>query len=42
MQWAGFEASDEDIKAMIRLTGDDNDKDGVSYDDLIKILALEF
>uniref|UniRef100_A0A2P2P9X4 Uncharacterized protein MANES_15G000900 n=1 Tax=Rhizophora mucronata TaxID=61149 RepID=A0A2P2P9X4_RHIMU len=42
MQWAGFEATDDDIKAMIRLRGGDNDQDGVSYEDLIRILALDF
>lgn len=41
MQAAGFDASDDDIKAMIRLGGGD-DKDGVSYDDLLKILAVDY
>ncbi|XP_022741918.1 calmodulin-like [Durio zibethinus] len=38
MNWAGFSASDEDIKAMIRLAGDD--EKGVSFDGLLKILAV--
>ncbi|KAJ8766425.1 hypothetical protein K2173_022484 [Erythroxylum novogranatense] len=44
MQWAGFDASDEDIKAMIKLGsgGGGDEKDGVSYGDLIKILALDY
>lgn len=37
--WAGFEASDEDIKAMIRLGGGD-ENGGVTFDGLCKILAL--
>lgn len=40
MNWAGFSASDEDIKAMIRLGGGD-DK-GVCFDGLLKILAVDF
>ncbi|KAJ4825237.1 hypothetical protein Tsubulata_039370 [Turnera subulata] len=44
MQWAGFDATDDDIKAMIRLggggAGDDDHKDGVSFDDLLRILAV--
>lgn len=41
MEWAGFSANDEDIRAMIRLGGGD-EKDGVSYDGLLKILAIDF
>ena len=41
MNWAGFSASDEDIKAMIRLGGGD-EKEGVSFDGLLKILAVDF
>ncbi|XWS14219.1 hypothetical protein CRYUN_Cryun36dG0104300 [Craigia yunnanensis] len=40
MNWAGFSASDEDIKAMIRLGG--GDEKGVSFDGLLKILAVDF
>ncbi|OWM71094.1 calcium-binding protein CP1-like [Punica granatum] len=40
MEWAGLEASDEDIKAMIRL-GDGDEKNGVSFDGLLKILAVD-
>lgn len=40
MKWAGFSASDEDIKAMIRLGG--GDENGVSFDGLLKILDLDF
>ncbi|PPS15432.1 hypothetical protein GOBAR_AA05138 [Gossypium barbadense] len=40
MKWAGFSASDEDIKAMIRLGGGDGN--GVSFNGLLKILALNF
>lgn len=39
MNWAGFAASDEDIKAMIKLGGGD-EKQGVSFDGLLKILAV--
>ncbi|XP_018836326.1 calcium-binding protein CP1-like [Juglans regia] len=42
MQWAGFSASDADIKAMIALGGGGDEKDGVSYDGLLKILAIDF
>ncbi|XP_022761282.1 calmodulin-like [Durio zibethinus] len=41
MNWAGFPASDEDIKAMISLGGGD-EKEGVSFDGLLKILAVDF
>ncbi|XP_022723051.1 calmodulin-like [Durio zibethinus] len=41
MNWAGFPASDEDIKAMIRLGGGD-EMEGVSFDGLLKILAVDF
>lgn len=41
MEWAGFSANDEDIRAMIRLGGGDL-QDGVSYDGLLKILAIDF
>ncbi|KAK0607908.1 hypothetical protein LWI29_022465 [Acer saccharum] len=40
MRWAGFEASDDDIKAMIKLGGGD-DREGVSFDGLLKILAVD-
>ncbi|XP_057957340.1 calcium-binding protein CP1 [Malania oleifera] len=38
MEWAGFAASDDDIRAMIKLGGGD-ERDGVSYDGLMKILG---
>lgn len=43
MQWAGFDASDDDIKAMIKLAccSGGGDKDGVTFDDFLKILALD-
>ncbi|XVF66096.1 hypothetical protein PTKIN_Ptkin10aG0006700 [Pterospermum kingtungense] len=41
MNWAGFPATDEDIKAMIRLGGGDDEK-GVSFDGLLKILGVDF
>ncbi|KAB1213825.1 Squidulin [Morella rubra] len=41
MEWAGFSVSDEDIRAMIALGGGDK-KGGVSYDGLLKILAVDF
>ncbi|KAK8709802.1 hypothetical protein V6N13_060804 [Hibiscus sabdariffa] len=41
MNWAGFPASDEDIKAMIRLGGGDGGN-GVTFDGLLKILAVDF
>ncbi|KAF5737068.1 putative calmodulin-like protein 2 [Tripterygium wilfordii] len=40
MERAGFDASDEDIKAMIRLGGSDG-KEGVTYHGLLKILAID-
>lgn len=39
MNWAGFEAHDEDFKAMIRLAGGD-ESGGVTLEGLIKILAV--
>ncbi|EEF43108.1 calcium-binding protein CP1 [Ricinus communis] len=43
MQLAGFDANDEDIKAMIKLgsSSGGNKKDCVSFDDLIKILCFD-
>ncbi|XVF28191.1 hypothetical protein REPUB_Repub15cG0007700 [Reevesia pubescens] len=41
MNSAGFSASDDDIKAMIKLGGDD-EIEGVSFDGLLKILAFDF
>lgn len=43
MKGAGFDATDDDIKAMIRLAGcaAGGDKDVVTYDGLLKILALD-
>ncbi|GMI95852.1 Ca2+-binding protein 1 [Hibiscus trionum] len=41
MNSAGFPASDEDIKAMIRLGGGDGEN-GVTFDGLLKILAVDF
>ncbi|KAK9179170.1 hypothetical protein WN943_028369 [Citrus x changshan-huyou] len=40
MKCAGFAATDDDIKAMIRLGGGD-ETDGVSFDGLLKILAVD-
>ncbi|XP_059632815.1 calcium-binding protein CP1-like [Cornus florida] len=37
--WAGFDATDDDIKAMIRLGGGD-EEGGVTYDGFLKILGL--
>lgn len=37
--WAGFDASDDDIKAMIRLGGGDYNG-GVTYDGFLKILSV--
>ncbi|CAN1219178.1 Calcium-binding protein CP1 [Linum perenne] len=37
MDWAGFDSSDDDIRAMIKLGGDDSD--GVSYEGLLRILG---
>ncbi|KAJ7980406.1 calmodulin [Quillaja saponaria] len=41
MEWAGFAASDEDIKAMIRVGGGD-EIGGVTFDGLLQILAIDF
>ncbi|KAJ6350756.1 hypothetical protein OIU78_006814 [Salix suchowensis] len=43
MKWAGFDASDDDIRAMIDLASysGGGDKDGVTYDGLLKILSLD-
>ncbi|XP_027332640.1 calcium-binding protein CP1 [Abrus precatorius] len=40
MAWAGFHATDEDIKAMIRFGGGDQNG-GVTFDGLLRILALD-
>ncbi|KZV36634.1 calmodulin-4 [Dorcoceras hygrometricum] len=43
LSWAGFEAADEDVKAMIRLGGGggvDNGDGGVTFQGFLKILAL--
>jgi calmodulin len=40
MAWAGFDATDEEIKAMIKLGGGDQNG-GVSFDGLIRLLALD-
>ncbi|GMN55139.1 hypothetical protein TIFTF001_024272 [Ficus carica] len=40
MEWAGFSAVDEDIKAMVVLGGGE-EKDGVSYQGLLRILAVD-
>ncbi|KAE8685774.1 putative DNA replication complex GINS protein SLD5 [Hibiscus syriacus] len=40
MEWADLSVEDEDIKAMIRFGGDEND--GVSFDGLLKILGVDF
>ncbi|GMI72108.1 Ca2+-binding protein 1 [Hibiscus trionum] len=42
MSWAGFSASDEDIKAMIRFAGGADGENGVTFDGLLKILAVDF
>ncbi|KAL0388899.1 UNVERIFIED_CONTAM: Calcium-binding protein CP1 [Sesamum radiatum] len=39
LSWAGFEACDEDVKAMIRLGGGD-ENGGVTFEGLLKILAV--
>ncbi|GFZ11470.1 Ca2+-binding protein 1 [Actinidia rufa] len=39
LKWAGFETGDEDIRAMIRLGGGDENR-GVTFDGLLKILAV--
>ncbi|XAR49705.1 hypothetical protein NMG60_11032981 [Bertholletia excelsa] len=38
-QWAGLDAGEEEIRAMIRLGGGD-ERQGVTYDGLLKILAI--
>ncbi|XP_073275292.1 calcium-binding protein CP1 [Primulina huaijiensis] len=40
LKWAGFEADDEDVKAMIRLGGGDDQNGGVTFQGFLKILAL--
>ncbi|XP_042518152.1 calcium-binding protein CP1-like [Macadamia integrifolia] len=40
MEWAGLQVSEEDVKTMIRLGGGD-DHNGVSFEGLFKILALD-
>ncbi|KAI4344772.1 hypothetical protein L6164_011962 [Bauhinia variegata] len=40
MAWAGFDATDEDINAMIKLGGADQNG-GVSFDGLLQILAVD-
>ncbi|XP_073135538.1 calcium-binding protein CP1 [Henckelia pumila] len=41
LNWAGFEADDEDVKAMIRLGGGDvQNGGGVTFQGFLKILAL--
>lgn len=42
MEWAGFSASDEEIRAMISLGGGGVENDGVSYHGLLKILGIDF
>ncbi|XP_022866273.1 calmodulin-like [Olea europaea var. sylvestris] len=39
LKWAGFEARDEDVEAMIRLAGGD-ENDGVTFQGLLKVLAF--
>ncbi|PIN07777.1 Calmodulin and related proteins (EF-Hand superfamily) [Handroanthus impetiginosus] len=39
LNWAGFEAGDEDVKAMIRLGGGD-ENGGVTFEGLLKILSV--
>ncbi|CAA2969849.1 calmodulin-like isoform X1 [Olea europaea subsp. europaea] len=39
LKWAGFEAHDEDVEAMIRLAGGD-ENDGVTFQGLLKVLAF--
>ncbi|KAJ7955249.1 calmodulin [Quillaja saponaria] len=41
MEWAGFGATDEDIKAMIKLGGGD-ELGGVTLNGLLQILAVDF
>ncbi|XP_043710693.1 calcium-binding protein CP1-like [Telopea speciosissima] len=40
MKWAGLQASDEDVRAMIKLGGGD-DHDGISFEGLLKILNFD-
>lgn len=41
LNWAGFEARDEDVKAMIKLAGgDDSNNGGVTFEGLLKILSV--
>eukprot|EP00262_Sarcandra_glabra_P001440 TRINITY_DN1153_c0_g1_i4.p1 TRINITY_DN1153_c0_g1~~TRINITY_DN1153_c0_g1_i4.p1 ORF type:complete len:159 (-),score=22.10 TRINITY_DN1153_c0_g1_i4:255-731(-) len=40
MNWAGFSATDEDIKAMIKMGGG-HEKDGVCFEGLLKILSVD-
>jgi calmodulin len=40
MNWAGFAATDEEINAMIKFGGGDQNG-GVSFDGLIRILSLD-
>ncbi|KAE8667956.1 putative DNA replication complex GINS protein SLD5 [Hibiscus syriacus] len=42
MDWAGFPASDEDIKGMIRLAGGGDGENGATFDGLLKILDVDF
>ncbi|CAN1195098.1 Calcium-binding protein CP1 [Linum perenne] len=39
MKLAGFDASDDEIRSMIRLGGEENDS--VSFEGLLRILAVE-
>ncbi|XP_047946526.1 LOW QUALITY PROTEIN: calcium-binding protein CP1-like [Salvia hispanica] len=39
LEWAGLEARDEDVRAMIRLGGGD-ESGGVTFEGLLKILAV--
>ncbi|KAF5190202.1 Calcium-binding protein cp1 [Thalictrum thalictroides] len=39
LKWAGVSANDDDVKAMIKLGGED-DKEGVGYQGLLKILSV--
>lgn len=40
LTWAGFEVNDEDVKAMIRLGGGHDNGGGVTYEGLLKVLAI--
>ncbi|PIA65708.1 hypothetical protein AQUCO_00100899v1 [Aquilegia coerulea] len=40
LKWAGVSVSDDDVKAMIKLGGGD-EKDGVGYEGLLNILAVD-